>query len=138
MKQVISYWAPQIPDYLPESVRYSAKLVALKTALEEIHFPKSQHRLKKARERLAFDEIFFLQMGVLRQKRDWQSITARIFNISEAWMQKRKAALPFTLTHSQEKALSDIGRRPRLRPPDEPLIARGCWLGENRCRRHRV
>ena len=108
MKQVVGYWAPQIPDYLPESVRYSAKLVALKTALEDVHFPKSQRRLEKARERLAFDEIFFLQMGVLRQKRDWQSVTARIFNVPEEWMQERKAALPFTLTQSQEKAVSDI------------------------------
>jgi ATP-dependent DNA helicase RecG len=108
MKQVVGYWAPKIPDYLPESVRFSAKLVELKTALEDVHFPKSQSRLQKARERLAFDEIFFLQMGVLRQKRDWQSVTGRIFNVSEEWLQARKAALPFTLTKSQEKAVSDI------------------------------
>jgi ATP-dependent DNA helicase RecG len=64
--------------------------------------------LKLARERLAFDEIFFLQMGVLRQKRDWQSVMGRIFDVPEEWLQARKDVLPFTLTDSQDKAVSDI------------------------------
>ena len=108
MNQVISYWAPQITDHLPESVRLAAHLPRLNTALENIHFPKTQAHLKLARERLAFDEIFFLQMGVLRQKRDWQSVTGQIFDVPEEWLKARKDALPFTLTNSQEKAVSDI------------------------------
>ena len=46
------------------------------------HFPDSQAKLKAARERLAFDEIFFLQMGVLRQKRDWKQVEGRRFNVA--------------------------------------------------------
>ena len=108
MKQVISYWAPKITDHLPESVRLAAKLPRLDTALKNVHFPKTQAHLKLARERLAFDEIFFLQMGVLRQKRDWQSVMGRIFDVPEEWLQARKDTLPFTLTASQDKAVSDI------------------------------
>ena len=108
MKQVIAYWAPQITDHLPESVRLAAKLPGLNTALENVHFPKTQAHLKLARERLAFDEIFFLQMGVLRQKRDWQSVMGHIFDVPEEWLKSRKDALPFTLTNAQEKAVSDI------------------------------
>ena len=108
MKQVISYWAPKITDHLPESVRLAAKLPRLDTALGNVHFPKTQAHLKLARERLAFDEIFFLQMGVLRQKRDWQSVMGRIFDVPEEWLQARKDTLPFTLTASQDKAVSDI------------------------------
>jgi len=108
MNQVISYWAPKITDHLPESVRLAAKLPRLDTALENIHFPKTAAHLKLARERLAFDEIFFLQMGVLRQKRDWQSVMGRIFDVPDEWLQARKDALPFTLTSVQEKAVSDI------------------------------
>ena len=108
MKQVISYWAPKLTDHLPESVREASNLPSLGTALLNVHFPDSQEELQAARKRLAFDEIFFLQMGVLRQKRDWQSVTARIFDVSDEWLKSRMDALPFTLTSVQSKAVSDI------------------------------
>jgi ATP-dependent DNA helicase RecG len=108
MQQVISYWAPKLIDHLPESVREASELPELGTALLHVHFPDSQEELERARKRLAFDEIFFLQMGVLRQKRDWQSVTARIFDVPEEWMQSRIDALPFQLTNAQQKAVSDI------------------------------
>jgi ATP-dependent DNA helicase RecG len=73
MKQVVTYWAPRVADPLPESVRESASLLPLGEAILQAHFPDSQEHLRAARKRLAFDEIFFLQMGVLRQKRDWQA-----------------------------------------------------------------
>lgn len=108
MNQVVSYWAPKMPDYFTDEFRFAAKLPTLSTALENIHFPKSQDHLRLAQERLAFDEIFFLQMGVLRQKRDWQSVMGRIFDVPEVWLKARKASLPFSLTKSQSKAVSDI------------------------------
>lgn len=70
MREVVTYWAPAVPDPLPENVRQAAELMPLGEALLQIHFPDSQEKLKAARERLAFDEIFYLQMGVLRQKRE--------------------------------------------------------------------
>ena len=69
MNQVVTYWAPALVDSLPEFTRKDARLMPLGQALLQVHFPDNQDTLKAARERLAFDEIFFLQMGVLRQKR---------------------------------------------------------------------
>jgi len=108
MKQVTEYWAPAVADALPESVRNSARVMPLSEALLQIHFPDSQEKLTAARERLAFDEIFYLQMGVLRQKRDWQSVDAKRFSISDEWLDARLTSLPFTLTSAQQRALSDI------------------------------
>ncbi|GAB4505547.1 MAG: ATP-dependent DNA helicase RecG [Anaerolineales bacterium] len=108
MNQVVTYWAPRLADHLPEGVRQAANLLPLGEALLQAHFPDSQDKLKAARQRLAFDEIFFLQMGVLRQKRDWQSVTARIFDVPEEWMEARLQALPFQLTNAQQRALDDI------------------------------
>ena len=108
MKQVIEYWAPNVPDALPESVRSSARLMPLAEALLQVHFPDSQDKLKAARERLAFDEIFYLQMGVLRQKRDWKSAEAKRFPVADEWLGARIASLPFTLTSAQQNALNDI------------------------------
>lgn len=108
MKQVVEYWAPSVADALPESVRNSARLIPLGEALLQVHFPDSQDKLKAARERLAFDEIFYLQMGVLRQKRDWKSVEAQRFSVSDEWLDARLTSLPFTLTSVQQKAIADI------------------------------
>jgi ATP-dependent DNA helicase RecG len=108
MKQVVEYWAPRVVDALPESTRSSARLLTLPDALEQIHFPGSQEKLRAARERLAFDEIFYLQMGVLRQKIDWKSVDAKRFPVSDEWLDTRLKSLPFTLTNAQQNALKDI------------------------------
>ena len=108
MKQVVEYWAPNVVDALPDSVRTSARLMTLGEALLQIHFPDSQEKLKAARERLGFDEIFYLQMGVLRQKRDWKSVEARRFSVPDEWLGARIASLPFALTSVQQSAVNDI------------------------------
>jgi ATP-dependent DNA helicase RecG len=74
----------------------------------QVHFPVSQDRLKAARERLAFDEIFYLQMGALRQKRDWKSVEGRRFPVSTEWLDARTSSLPYTLTSAQQKSLEEI------------------------------
>ena len=108
MNQVITYWAPAVVDALPDNIKRAAQLVSIGEALTQIHFPDSQARLKLARERLGFDEIFYLQMGVLRQKRDWRSVEGRRFPVSDEWLGARLGTLPFTLTSAQQTALADI------------------------------
>ena len=108
MHQVVTYWAPKLTDHLPETIRQSANLLDLGTALLQAHFPDSDVKLQAARQRLAFDEIFFLQTGVLRQRRDYQSVPGRIFEVEDDWLHARIAALPFNLTNAQQKAINDI------------------------------
>jgi ATP-dependent DNA helicase RecG len=108
MHQVVTYWAPRLTDHLPETIRLAAGLPDLGTALLQAHFPDSEEKLQAARQRLAFDEIFFLQTGVLRQRRDWQSLPGHIFAVEDAWLDARLAALPFALTAAQKKVLSEI------------------------------
>ncbi len=110
MNQVIPYWAVRVPDPLPAWIRQAADLMPLGEALRQAHFPDSHAELKRARQRLAFDEIFLLQMGVLRQKRDWQSATATPFSAPEEWMQACLQTLPFPLTTAQQRALAQIRR----------------------------
>lgn len=108
MFQVVTYWAPRVSDHLPDQLRRSAGLLHLPAALMEAHFPSSFDNLKAARQRLAFDEIFLLQMGVLQQKKSWQDRSARVFEVSDEWLAERVEKLPFQLTSAQQEALQDI------------------------------
>ncbi len=108
MHNVVSYWAPKIPDFITEYILEDADLMDLSTALMETHFPEDKSGLKKARYRLAFDEIFLLQLGVLRQKYEWTNQTGRVFEVSDDWLAERATHLPFKLTHAQLRALTDI------------------------------
>ncbi len=108
INQVVSYWAPKIQDFLPAEVIKSADLVDLGAALAQIHYPDSWESLKAAQHRLAFDEIFLLQLGVLRQKRMWQNRTAIPFTSSDEDLASFSARLPYELTNAQNKAIQDI------------------------------
>lgn len=108
MYQVVSYWAPRVQDPLPPSIRNDADVLDIGSALYQVHFPDREEALQAARKRLAFDEIFYLQLGVLRQKMDWQDRTARIFEAEEEWFQAQLSRLPYTLTDAQVRALQDV------------------------------
>jgi ATP-dependent DNA helicase RecG len=108
MHQVVSYWAPRLQDALPKNLRRNAKLLDLSTAIYQAHFPDSWEQLKAAQHRLAFDEIFYLQLGLLQQKRAWQERTARIFETDDEWLESQIARLPFALTSAQRRAIQDL------------------------------
>jgi len=108
MQQVISYWAPKLTDHMPDSILEAAEIPDLNSSLLQIHYPDSQEQLSKARARLAFDEIFFLQMGVFRQKRSWQELTSRKYEVTDDWMTNWFDRLPFSLTEAQHRAVKDI------------------------------
>ncbi len=108
MHQVVSYWAPKIPEFMTEYILEDADLMDLPSALKEIHFPESINALKKARGRLAFDEIFLLQLGVLKQKHEWTHQEGRVFQAEDQWLIDQVISLPYELTHAQQKVLADI------------------------------
>ncbi|MDH5605335.1 MAG: ATP-dependent DNA helicase RecG [Anaerolineae bacterium] len=110
MNKVVNYWALRVEETLPESVRKSAKLIELGDALLQVHFPDSWDELEDAQARLAFDEIFYLQLGVLRQKQQWNARPGRSYQISNEWVESQTGRLPYELTKAQHKAISDIRR----------------------------
>jgi len=92
MEQVVTYWAPAMTDTLPESIRLTAGLIPMSAALQQVHFPVSREKLRAALERLKFDEIFYLQIVLLRQKREWESVsTERFSSIDENLVEKARS-----------------------------------------------
>lgn len=98
----------QIKEFLPPEIIRSQNLLPLKTALKEIHFPKNKTSAKKARNRLAFDELFLIQLSVIKQKLLLQKQKAKSVPFNKELVQSFVKSLPFQLTNSQKIATWDI------------------------------
>ena len=110
MKRTVDYWAPRAlsEEYLPESIRQSAGLMDISSALSHIHFPDDWSDLERARQRLAFDELFIVQIGVLRQRQEWRSQPGRALDFDPAAVGGLIHSLPYPLTAAQQRALDQI------------------------------
>ncbi len=112
MKSAIDQLTLQIPDFVPEEVRNRQQLLTLGQAILQAHFPDEAMLKGRARERLAFNELLMLQLGVLSKKRTWQegqsgnSISVK--GEAEQVFRRFVQALPFRLTPAQDKALQEI------------------------------
>ncbi len=71
-KWVVDRYAAMIPDHLPAWIRSEGKLMPLPDAVSHIHYPESDIALISARRRLAFDELFFIQLGMQERRSRWQ------------------------------------------------------------------
>lgn len=108
LKRVVDYWADRVEDPIPAWIREAYGFPDLPTALKQVHFPEDWEPLEKARRRLAFDEVFYLQIGLLEVRRRWRSIPGRALEFDEAALERAVEALPFALTGAQRRALDQI------------------------------
>jgi ATP-dependent DNA helicase RecG len=122
IKRTVDYWSHRMPDHLPEELRRRVGLLELETALRQIHFPDDWDRLEKARYRLAFDELFLIQIGVLRQRHQWQSEPGQAIAVADETLQRFILSLPFTLTAAQQQALGEIVQDMGLDRPMSRLL----------------
>ncbi|TSC71771.1 MAG: ATP-dependent DNA helicase RecG [Parcubacteria group bacterium Gr01-1014_38] len=100
--------AATLREYLPPPTRESEQLLDFPTAVAHIHFPDDETFLARARERLAFDELFLLQLAALVRKAARGMETALALAVSDATVADAIQALPFSLTSSQGNALHSI------------------------------
>jgi ATP-dependent DNA helicase RecG len=108
IKGIVEYWAPKAADALPEPIRARENLLDAPTALSEIHFPTSPEKMDAARRRLALDELLLIQLGVLRQRRQWRQVPGRALRADDALQKSFLASLPFQLTNAQQRVLQEI------------------------------
>lgn len=109
VRQALALARKELPECLPEKILRAKQFLPRLEALENIHFPKSSELLEKARQRLIFEELFFLQCGLLHHrveiKKDSQGIKmARCGTL----VRKVLDNLGFSLTDSQKKAWQEI------------------------------
>lgn len=109
MASALEVCLPSVTETLPDYVLREKGLVPLNYALRNIHFPQDQNALAKAEYRLKFEELFFLQLSLLRQKyvRSRNEKGIPMPNVGEAF-NKCYASLPYSLTGAQKRVIREI------------------------------
>ncbi|MBI5412290.1 ATP-dependent DNA helicase RecG [Candidatus Peregrinibacteria bacterium] len=114
------YLTKDLPEILPDFIREREKLMSRSEAVREIHFPTSEGsqtfaslQLKKAKDRLAYDELFLLQLRAVMAKRAWQQSglavkTTRTIPLDVELVKRFFKSLPFTPTGAQKVAIYEI------------------------------
>ena len=99
----------EVEETLPEYVMRQCGLVPLHFAIRNIHFPQNAEALEKARYRLKFEELFYLQLSLLKQKyvRSRADNGIMMPRVGEAF-NRCYEALPFPLTGAQKRVITEI------------------------------
>lgn len=101
----------QFQEYLPERTRKSQQLINLDEAMKEVHFPTDAGRLKIARHRLGFDELFMIQLLALKKRWQWMKDYQKkscVIKVDNAAFEIFLNNLTFTLTNAQNRAIKEI------------------------------
>ncbi len=107
-------------DPLPEDIRNTYCLMSLEQALRNIHFPESKDLLSEARRRLIFEELFLLELGLMRLKTKSRQADAIPMPID--YTQEFFGVLPFELTGAQKRAISQAAEDMALEVPMNRLL----------------
>lgn len=98
-----------VHDYFDESYRAQRQFPARRNAVQWIHVPPTKEHILMARRRLAYDELFFMELGIaLRQEQIRQTQPAFPLPNSPRLDQRIKKLFPFLLTADQEKVIQEI------------------------------
>lgn len=108
-RELLTVSAEKIRETLPSSLRSEYKLIDKKTALINIHFPESPELLTKAQERLKFEELFYVQLRLLKLKLVRQEkYKGQVFNSAALVSDFYNNHLPFELTAAQKRVIKEI------------------------------
>lgn len=106
----IQKYKDEIENVIPDFMREKIGLLDKKTAVEQIHFPESQELLEQARFSLIFEELFLIQLKMVRiREQNSHNHSALALKIKEKGLVKEFIDnLPFELTGAQKKAVNEI------------------------------
>ncbi|WP_027406360.1 ATP-dependent DNA helicase RecG [Anaerovibrio sp. RM50] len=98
-----------IPEVVPDNILRHYNLLSRREAFQSIHFPDTFLKVKQARNRLAFEELYLIQCGLMMLKKRTQEKKQGIrHGLNSVMVEKLMGLLPFKLTGDQGKAWNDI------------------------------
>jgi len=107
-KGIVEAYSPLVTEFLPEAVIRRNRMLPAGEALRQAHFPNDLTLKDRARFRLAFNELFLLQLGVLQKKRSWQINRTRPIPTGSPLLEAFLGSLPFELTGAQQRVIKEI------------------------------
>lgn len=99
-----------LPETLPEKVIEESRLMSLKQAMRNVHFPENATLLREAQYRLKFEELFYIQLNILRYTADRKSkLKGSVFTKVGGYLNTfYEQNLPFPLTNAQKRIIKEI------------------------------
>lgn len=99
-----------IPETLPPQVLSKLKMMSVSEAMKNIHFPESAEKLRQAQLRLKFDELFYIQLNILRTATLRRSkLKGLVFpTVGDTFNTFYKNYLPFELTNAQKRVIREM------------------------------
>lgn len=115
MKQVVDSFAGDVESYINQEILSRHHLIPLAEALREAHFPSLEADMAQinsgatpAHHSLAFDEFFYLELGLALKRRGFTLEEGIAFEVNHKYTKPLLKLLPFSLTHAQRRVLSEI------------------------------
>ncbi|MGI2299599.1 ATP-dependent DNA helicase RecG [Candidatus Cardinium hertigii] len=110
-KKLLGQLCTTIEETLPNYLLRRYQLFSLKEAFQNIHFPNDESVLRQARRRLKFEELFYIQLKLLKQKQIYSTKqNGKVFNDLSLFNAFYHHHLPFHLTDGQKQAIKEIYR----------------------------
>jgi len=108
VSKIVTQYSTSITEHLPEKIRKRNNLLPLADAIAQIHYPDGKNELQEALRRIAFDDLFAIQITVQDRKRRWQ-VTGDAPQITADTLSSNFINnLPFTMTLAQKRVLKEI------------------------------
>ena len=109
MQELLLQSGDKIRETLPKNLLDSYKLIPKKDALFNIHFPQSIDLLSRSQQRLKFEELFYIQLRLLKMKLVRQDkFKGQVFQDTSLLTKFYNEHLPFALTDAQKKVIKEI------------------------------
>lgn len=110
VKEALDSALPGLKDFLPEEVKRRLGLLELPEAISQAHYPESEASKAKARRRLAFDELFLIQLGLALRRQEQEGEEGISLDTDPRYLEVFLSRLPFELTGAQRRVLEEIRR----------------------------
>jgi len=122
IQKILNSLEEDVADPIPEEILKKYHLPSLKSSLIFIHKPQKIKDAEAARKRLAFEEIFFIQLERLKQRKEREKHHSLKINFDQEELEKFLSSFPFKLTGAQKNAISAVAEDMRKNFPMSRLL----------------